>query len=108
MLFLSNPRSQQASKSFYPVGYKDKEYQKAPQEIQGVQEYMGKVQMCWSCVCDKAVAAAAERAENLSQPKGADWPRGPACSPQYQPLPCVCCLVKVFQHCPSPVRDKAM
>lgn len=41
--------------------------------------------MCWSCVCDKAVAAAADRAESLLQPEGADWPHGPACSPSTSP-----------------------
>lgn len=64
------------------TGYKDKEHQKAPQEVQ---EYMGRVQTCCSRVCDKALAAAADRAESLLQSKGTDWPRGPTCSPSTSP-----------------------
>lgn len=85
MLFLSNPRRQQDSQSLYPVGYKDKEYQKAPQEIQEVQEYMGRVQMCWSRACDTALAAAADHAESLSHPKGTDWPWDLTCCPSTSP-----------------------
>lgn len=47
------------------AGYKDKRYQKASQE-----KYTGRVQMCWSHMCDKALAAAVDSAESLSQLKG--------------------------------------
>ena len=67
------------------TGYEDKEHRKAPQEIQGVQEYIGRVQMCWSRACGKALAAAEDRAESLAQSKGTDWPHGPTCSPSTSP-----------------------
>lgn len=57
--------SPEVSRLVNGAGYKDKEYQKASEE-----KYMGRVQMFWSHMCDKALAAAVDSAESLSGVKG--------------------------------------
>lgn len=103
MFFLSNPRRQQASKSSWIQRQRIAEGTTGNTRSTGIHGGGAGVlvswvwhssgccsRLCWELVTNKRYWLAL-------------WP---VLLSQYQPLPLVCCLVKVFQCYPSPVRDK--